>query len=194
MAYRFKCSTCDKWHEGLPDVGYREPLVAADVPQTECAKRLFLTSDLCVLDNEHFFVRCMLFLPNTGADERFGWGVWSTLSQANFLRYQEHYDEDLSRWNPMFGYLSNRLPGFPDTLNLKLSVQPERRGMRPTVTLEPTDHPLAVAQRDGISIEKVLEIVEPFLHWSLLRVKAEYCRASSRLAAPACCAASSARG
>ena len=90
--------------------------------------------------------------------------MWSTLSRINFLRYQEHYDEDMRHWDPMFGYLSNCLPGFEDTLNLKLSAQPGKKGTRPSVTVEPTDHPLAIAQRDGIPVEKVLEIVGPTLH------------------------------
>jgi hypothetical protein len=145
-------------------MGYKEPLVAAEVPKSERKKRLFLTSDLCVVDDAHFFIRCMLRLPIRGLEESFGLGVWSSLSQTNFQRYQKHYDEDMRAWEPMFGYLSNRVPTFEDTLHLKLSVQTQEKGTRPLLTLEPTDHPLAVAQRDGVAVEKVLEIVGPSLH------------------------------
>jgi hypothetical protein len=105
---------------------------------------------LCVLDDTHFFVRSVLPFRIRGAEDDFYWGVWSTLSEQNFLRYQAAYDEDMSGWDAMFGYLSNELPGYPDTLNLKLSVQTQRQGDRPLLTLEPTDHPLAVDQRDGM--------------------------------------------
>lgn len=160
---RFKCPTCDKWHEELPDVGYDRPAYANGVPESEQQTRLFLTSDLCVIDDKDYFVRCVLPLPIRGTDEQFMWGVWSSLSKQNFLRYQASYDDNMSDWEPMFGYLSNRLPGYPDTLSLKLSIQPQEQGARPIASLDPTDHPLAIEQRDGIALEKVLEIVAPFL-------------------------------
>lgn len=125
MSTRFKCTKCRDWHDGLPDIGYDMPAYANEIPEAERANRLFLTSDLCVVDNEHFFIRCVLAVPIRGTGAEFGWGAWSSLSQKNFLRYQEHYDEDMSGWEPMFGYLSNRLPHYPDTLSLELSVQPQ---------------------------------------------------------------------
>ena len=57
----------------------------------------------------------------------------------------------------------NALPGYPPTLSLKLSVQTGAAGERPIATLEPTDHPLAIEQRDGIALDRVLEIVAPFM-------------------------------
>lgn len=163
MPHRFKCSTCDKWHEGFPDVGYDRPRYASDIPDCERPTRVFLTTDLCVVDDEHFFIRCVLPLRVRGIDDTFCWGVWSTLSKANFLRYQSAYDEDMSDWAPMFGFLSNALPHYPDTLGLRLSIQPRAKGERPAATLEPTDHPLAIDQRDGILFEDVLRFVGPFL-------------------------------
>jgi hypothetical protein len=164
MTYRFKCSSCDSWHEGFPDIGFDQPLYASEVPEHEGKRRVFLTTDLCVVDDEHFFVRCILFIPIEGIDDQFGWGVWSTLSKKNFLRYQEHYEEDMSGWQPMFGLLSNQIPEYPDTLNLKLSLQTKKKNARPNATLEPTDHPLAVDQKNGMSLEKALKIADPFLH------------------------------
>ncbi len=164
MAYRYKCDTCDEWHEGFPDLGYACPAFAEAIPEAERAERLVLTSDLCVIDDEHFFIRCLLPLPVQGISERFGWGVWSSLSEANFRRYEAHFDDDLSGWPPMFGYLCNALPGYPDTLGLHLSVQTQTAGLRPIATLEPTDHTLAVEQREGIPLDKVLRLVDPYLH------------------------------
>ena len=164
MAFRFKCSTCDEWHEGIPDVGYDSPLIANEIPEDEKATRLLLTSDLCVVDRKYFFVQCVLIVPIKGIEQNFGWGIWSSLSEKNFERYREHYDEDRSGWDPMFGYLCNRLPEYPDTLSLKLSVQPQAKGTRPTVTLEPTEHPLAIDQREGMSLDLVQKIISPLLH------------------------------
>jgi hypothetical protein len=163
MPHRFKCPTCDQWHEGFPDVGYDQPHYAKDIVEPERSGRVFLTSDLCVLDDEFFFVRCILPLKIRGTDDDFMWGIWNSLSKANFLRYQASYDDDMSDWEPMFGYLSNQLPQYPDTLFLKLMIQTGAKGARPSVQLEPNDHPLAMDQRDGIALEKLLEIVGPFL-------------------------------
>jgi hypothetical protein len=164
VVYRFKCKTCNEWHEGLPTLGYPEPDLATGVPLAERAQRLFLNSDFCVIDDAHFFVRCVLRLPIIGTDSEFGWGIWSSLSEPNFMRYQDFVGEDRSTLGTMFGYMCNRLPHYPDTINLKLSLQPRNRELRPIATLEPTDHPLAVEQREGIALEKVLEFVGPWLH------------------------------
>ena len=41
-----------------------------------------LTEDFCVLDGQHYFIRCVLELPLIGAPgECFAFGVWSTLSK-----------------------------------------------------------------------------------------------------------------
>jgi hypothetical protein len=37
-------------------------------------------------------------------------------------------------------------------------------GVRPYIQLEPTDHPLAVEQRTGITLARVQEIAEMVLH------------------------------
>ena len=161
----FKCSSCGKIHDELPDIGYREPYYTFGLPTAEKARRVRLSTDLCALDEEHYFVRGLLQLPIQGSSETLGFGVWSSLSKANFSRYREHYDEDLSNWEPMFGWLSNQLPVFPDTLSLPLRVQTQGKGTRPFFMLENEDHELVRAQRDGISVEKWWEIVGPVLHW-----------------------------
>lgn len=67
---------------------------------------------------------------------------------------------------PFFGWLSTALPLYPETLHLKTHVHTRLVGQRPFIELEPTDHPLAVEQRDGITMERVREIAEALLHQS----------------------------
>ena len=57
-----------------------------------------------------------------------------------------------------------RVPDYPDTMFLKTSVCQRAVGLRPLVTLEPTDHPLAVHQREGIAPEELRRIVVAELH------------------------------
>lgn len=118
------------------------------------------------MGEEHFFVRCLLRLPIvTKPDASFGFGVWATLSNANFDLYLDTFNSgeqgDLGPW---FGWFSNRLHGYPDTLGLKCHVLPQAERRRPLVQLEPTDHPLAVEQRLGITFDRVLEIYALYGH------------------------------
>lgn len=46
-----------------------------------------------------------------------------------------------------------------DTLHLKTMVHLRDHGIRPVIELESTDHPLAVEQRCGITLDRVTEIV-----------------------------------
>ncbi|MEV8533220.1 DUF2199 domain-containing protein [Streptomyces sp. NPDC051211] len=52
----------------------------------------------------------------------------------------------------------------PTTLNLKTHVHTRPAGERPYVELEPTDHPLAVEQRTGMTVDRVREIAAALFH------------------------------
>ena len=51
-----------------------------------------------------------------------------------------------------------------DTLELKTMVHLRPMPERPAIVLEPSDHPLALQQRDGIPMEDILALIEPTLH------------------------------
>lgn len=89
------------------------------------------------------------------------------LSEKSYARVCALWDEP-GRENepPYFGWLQSALPYVPSTLNLKTSVQNSCVGERPIVTLEPTDHPLAIEQRNGITMARIQQIVEAALHGS----------------------------
>lgn len=61
---------------------------------------------------------------------------------------------------PYFGWLSTSIPGYPDTVNLKTHVYTRDIGIRPYIELEPTDHPLSIEQREGITLERVAKMKE----------------------------------
>lgn len=63
-----------------------------------------------------------------------------------------------------FGWLCSALPCYPDTFELKTYVHLQRVPLRPLVELEPTGHPLAVDQREGITEQRARQIVEAVLH------------------------------
>lgn len=163
--FRFKCVSCDEWHEGMPAFGALAPLDYYAVPNEERGERCELTSDTCIVDHEFFFVRGCLDIPVHGADERFSWGVWVSLSKANFDKFLLCFDEPKrSHIGPFFGWLSAALPLYPSTQNLKTHVHLRDNNVRPYIEVEPTDHPLAVEQRNGISVDRVAEIYAYHMH------------------------------
>jgi hypothetical protein len=117
------------------------------------------------MDGKHFFIRARIVLPVTDAAEDFEWGVWVSLSEANYTRAGQMWTNP-GRVNepPYFGWLSTALPYEPTTLDLKTNLHMQPVGIRSTVELEPTDHPLAVEQRTGITIARVQAIAERLLH------------------------------
>lgn len=163
--FRFKCTKCDEWHEGVPSFGALAPLSYYAIPEIERAERCKLNADTCVVDGEYFFIKGCLEIPVQGVEEPFSWGVWVSLSQENFKRYLELFDSpSRSNHGPYFGWLSAAIKGYPDTENLKTRVHLRDNGIRPYIELEPTDHPLAVEQLEGISVERVADIFATMTH------------------------------
>ena len=161
---KFKCGECDEVHEGLPHWGCNSPDYYEPVPHHEREQRCKLSPDFCIVD-ESFFVRAVLLVPVAETEQPFGWGVWSTLSEPNFQRYYDLYEaEDMGDEGPYFGWFSNRLPFYPNTLNLKVQVHLQNGGMRPLLELEPCDHPLALDQMNGMSWDHAVTIAGRLLH------------------------------
>jgi hypothetical protein len=158
------CGSCGVSHKGLFDLASFRPEHWAGEERYEPngALRLdgdFLSEDFCVIGGESFFVRGVLELPIIGSGgETFGYGVWSTLSRENFGRYVDGFDAGHRGDEDWFGWFSNRLKGWPDTLHLKCRVRARPGRQRPRFLLEPTDHPLALAQGAGVNFDRLLDI------------------------------------
>lgn len=144
--------------------GASAPALWFAIPESEREIRVELSSDMCMID-EHAFIVGNLEIPVHGCREHFSWDVWVSLSAANFQRavqlwHQSGRESEL----PYFGWLCTSLPGYPETLHLKTQVHTREVGRRPFIELEDTEHPLAVEQRNGITLERVQEIAELVLH------------------------------
>ena len=87
--------------------------------------------------------------------------VWSSLSASNYQRARTLSGvADREHEPPYFGWMNSALPGYPNTVSLKVYVHTQRVGERPLVELEPTEHPLAIEQREGITWTRVHELVD----------------------------------
>jgi len=166
----FKCSTCGQWHEGvILDVGHKYPDHYFGVPESERANLIWCdppqNPDFCVIEKRDRFVRGCLAVPIKGRVEEFVFGVWTSLSETNFNRAFSLWRDEVPPNEPgYFGWLCNRLPTFENTLQLKTKVHLRNGNLRPRVELEPTNHPLSIAQREGISWEHVCRIIELTVH------------------------------
>ena len=163
----FRCHTCGQWHDELPlDVGFDEPLYVDELSAEERAAQVTADGDFRVWNSAdqgtHYFVRGVIEIPVLGAEDVFCYGVWSSLSVASYEKARVAYRANQSD-GPFFGWLSNRLAGYPDTLGLKtdVNVRPDRK---PSIVLHCQPHPLHVEQRDGITLDRVRDIVEPLMH------------------------------
>ncbi|WP_433666141.1 DUF2199 domain-containing protein [Nocardia sp. CA-136227] len=161
----FTCTCCDELHDG-PPLSFTFPAPAYWNDEVAEAPGSVLGDEQCVIAGEHFFVRARIVLPILDSDDEFVWGVWISLSEQNFHRMPELWD-DPARVDepPYFGWLSTQIPIYaPTTINLKTKLHTQPLGTRPLVELEPTDHPLAVEHRTGITRARVQSIAEQLRH------------------------------
>jgi hypothetical protein len=163
--FAFECATCGKVHEGSPSYGFSSPWYYAQLSEPDRANAS-LSDDTCTITDEghtDYFVRAVVEVPIHGVEDGFLWGVWVSLSKASFDRYVATYN-DPDESDTYFGWFSNRLPFYPDTIGLKTQVHPRKGGLRPFLEIERAGHPLAEDLADGISVERAQHIAETFIH------------------------------
>jgi hypothetical protein len=158
---KFRCHTCGKMHDDLPDIGADKPDQWWSIPKKERARRIKLTKDTCIIDDD-YFIRGVIEILIHAYPQRFGFGVWVSQKKENFFKYLENPDTDAI--GPFFGWLCTRIAYYEDNTSLLKTMAHFRKGnLRPWIELEPTDHPLAVDQRNGITLEKAWEIVHFYM-------------------------------
>ncbi len=121
----------------------------------------FLNEDICFIDGKDFFVRGVIEIPVIDGDQTFGYGVWVSLSKENFKKYVEVFGTKKElKEKPYFGWLSNQLSWYPDTLGIKTHVHLQGNKLRPKIELDHDNaHPLCQEQHNGITMERVHEII-----------------------------------
>jgi hypothetical protein len=155
----FVCRVCGERHALTLSYSYKYPHAVGPIPKDDVDARVVMTKDQCVIDGTAFYLRGRFAVPVHGVEEPFIWGVWAEVSPKNFLRQQELWKTEGRETEPLFpGYLNNELPVYGDTLEMKLEIQTRPVGWRPHFFPKDQAHPLAVEQREGISLERVREI------------------------------------
>jgi len=159
---RYHCHICGKEHGGLPDLGANRPDPFWMVPEEDRYSRIVMTPDTCQIDHSQFYVRGVIRLPIRGAEESFGIGVWVSHREDNFSAYVEHPAS--AAIGPFFGWLATHIQFYgEETMGLKTMAHYQGDSRRPLIEVEPSAHPLAMDQREGITPQRASEIVHFYL-------------------------------
>jgi hypothetical protein len=171
VAERWTCSVCGEMHEGIPlDWGFDAPVYWSEERHGEEG---FHDSDTCVVPREDegndYFVRGLIEIPiidGEAEDEQyFGIGAWVSLSERNFRWYMDHpAADDHEQGGPWFGWLSNSIPIYPETLSLRTNVRLRGERLRPRIQIQPSDHPLSLDQQNGVTLAQARELSARWLH------------------------------
>lgn len=163
----YVCHTCGESHADIPlSFAADFPDMYANMSRDERDNRTIIGSDQCVIDSEIFCIRGCLEIPIIGSEEVFIWGLWARV-------HEDAYDEIAESWTqpgrealhgPFKGRLVNRLKTYSDTFNLKLTIRIQPVGTRPLFVIDEADHPLAAAQRNGMTVPETQNIVSRLLH------------------------------
>ena len=161
---RIHCAECGEEHDlSAGEIGFSLPDAYHVLDEGERTRRGEADSDLCRLDDRRF-IRGTVCLPILGEGRSFCWGVWAEIARTSFKRYLELFSDPLQNREPPFsGHLANELPGYSSTLGLEMRITLVSETERPQFTVL-TDHNLAVEQGVGIRLERVLELMSPFIH------------------------------
>lgn len=166
----FYCTICSKFHAGQPTSHASDsPDTYAGITQAEREHRAILGTDQCVIDQEQYFLRGIIEIPIIGIDETFIWGAWARV-------WEKDYEEMSDSWEtpgrektigPYKGRLNNNIPTYdPETFNLKCTIRIQPVGSRPLFLVDEPEHPLAIDQRQGISMDRVRRIASIVHHWN----------------------------
>jgi hypothetical protein len=161
----YRCAVCGQFHDELPmDLATSKPASSVAVPETERADRVYLTDDICVIDDREFFIRGVLPLPVRDTEESFHWGLWARVEQRDFTNYLDRWGRDEEAATPPFsGWLDGGVKHYPGSDTLEVLLQPRGNNQRPVFTVVPDDHPLGIDQRHGIDMAKVHSFVDEYL-------------------------------
>jgi hypothetical protein len=165
---KFCCVSCNEIHdtEGVA-FGFDAPAPWLLLTEEE-KKESQLSGEQCIIvaRNEiHWFVRGCLEIPIKGSQKSFSLNLWVSLSKKSYAAMAENWENpERVKQAPYFGWLCSKLPGYPDTMFLKTMVHQRAVGLRPLIELEPTDHPLAVQQREGIAESDLQIAITSLLH------------------------------
>jgi hypothetical protein len=166
-----RCAFCGKEHDiSDTEPSFRRPDAVISIPPEERGFRVIDDDHACAVrdladTSRQYFLRVLMPFEVAGRSSPCSWGIWVEVSERDHEVTRALWDDPNQHLQPpFFGRLANRIWDYPSTLGLRGWVQLQSPTLIPTFLLEPSDHPLAVEQKDGVTEEKVLQWLQPILH------------------------------
>ena len=88
----FHCNSCGEYHDELP-LSYSIPAPVYWSPEMANEPNSELGQDICVIRNEHFFLRGNVEIPIVDSENVFAYSIWVSLSQDSFNRVTENWNK-----------------------------------------------------------------------------------------------------
>lgn len=113
---------------------------------------------------EEYYIRGILALPIINSEQEFCWGVWAKISENDLRWYVKHWKlEQYEDGMSFFGFLSGGIKFYEASDLLEVLIHPQPGKLRPRFEVVDKDHPLGLAQLNGITPLDVHNFVAPFL-------------------------------
>ncbi|MET3107991.1 hypothetical protein AAKU67_002862 [Oxalobacteraceae bacterium GrIS 2.11] len=140
------------------ELSFSRPDDIAQLSELEIAERCWLNDDICVLDSNRFFVRCIIPLPIAGTADNYAIGAWSEITQPDFKLIMNSWDDETqSNLSAFVGTLANKVPLTQGSENCSVKVVLTGPATRPEIEISDTACSLYFGQKNGISLHKASE-------------------------------------
>lgn len=157
----FVCGVCGQAHEGLShDFGWKLPDELWLLPEDVRQEKLDWSPDASYHEGR-WFVRGVLYVPINDTGRQWGWGIWAEIDDKVMGVVYHNFTEDASDAPLQTGTIANKIPGFEDSVGQQINLRFRTADLRPLFFFpEDSQHPLAIEQREGVSLERYHEILE----------------------------------
>lgn len=162
----FYCSDCGVYHSEIPMAyGAKAPYQYFQIPEEELEERCDLNEDFCVIDGKEFYHKGQIKIQVAEKEEYFAWNVWISISEEDFLKANElFFEENRVLQPPYSGKIATKLDCYPDTLGLDVLVYTQDVGIKPSIELVESNHPLFLEQESGIDMGRVSEFAKALVY------------------------------
>lgn len=166
MAITPTCSCCGEALTGLPldiSIGYPDRIMI----MSDADKVKYVSSpsrSMLNWRNKEFFIRGLIEIPILETENYFCYGAWTQVSKKDYKKFLKAWvkskREDDTVKEHIYGHFACMMIPilYPDAYGLQVAIC-DRSDRAAGFVLEPTEHPLSLEQHNGITMERVHEIV-----------------------------------
>lgn len=151
---KYICEHCGKQHETWPALIYKRPELYEQLDEWDKSNNAKLGNDLCIIYREHQtdrFIRCTLTQKVIDYCEDLEYGIWVSLSEADFKNYYDNFEKD-DYLTEFFGWFCNDIFGYETTVGIPTTIKTRSGNKRPEVILDENfDHPFVMDFYKGIT-------------------------------------------